>query len=256
MTTTMNPATNVLWNIVKKTIPLTLFVNVVSVAIAYGFYEMAFRVSPVPFWIATAILVLAVLGPGIIVLGDGGRSRLVALGFANLIMVAAIYFFFGIVCFFFYFLYAPMPPFVHAGGLALGITMTAYWMAFTAKDVNRALASSRFVQQAFEDVGGVLQYRVKNIGKLESVLSARSPSGKLHMYLVLLIAPLSLVIGRVLTPVFGSHGPILLVALILFPVSQWIAGIGVRQYIVMIRLPRVLERTQGKPVVVVGDDVR
>ncbi len=32
------------------------------------------------------------------------------------------------------------------------------------------------------------------------------------MYLVLLIAPLSLVIVRILTPVFGSHGPILLSA--------------------------------------------
>jgi hypothetical protein len=252
----MNRSTNFLRGIVKKTVPLTLFVNVVSVAIAYGFYQMAFRVSLVPFWLATAILVLAILGPGVIVLSDGGQSRLVALGFANLIMVMAIYFFFGVVCFFFYFLYAPMPPYVHAGGLALGITMTAYWMVFTAKDVNRALTSSRFVQQAFEDVGGVLQYRLQSIAKLESVLSSRSPSGKLHMYLVLLIAPLSLVIGRVLTPIFGSHGPILLVALILFPVSQWIAGIGVRQYILMIRLPRMLEQTQGKPVVVVGDDGR
>ena len=90
---------------------------------------------------------------------------------------------------------------------------------------------------------------------LEAVLSSRSPSGKFHMYLVLLIAPLSLVIARILTPVLGSHGPILLVALILFPVSQWIAGLGVRQYIVMIRLPKMLERMQGKSVIVVSDDV-
>jgi hypothetical protein len=252
----MNRSQNFVLNVVKKTTPLIIFVNVVSMAIAYGFYEMAFHVSRTPFWLAAVVSMISVLGPSIIVLSDGGQSRLVALGFANQIMVMAIYFFFGAVCFFFYFLYAPMPSYVRVSGLVLGITTTAYWMVFTAGDVDRALTSSHFVQQAFEDIGGVLQYRLQNIAKLESVLSSRSPSGKLHMYLVLLIAPLSLVIGRLLTPAFGSHGPILLSALILFPVSQWIAGIGVRQYIVMVRLPRMLERTQGKPVVVVGDDVR
>ncbi|MEX3951753.1 hypothetical protein AB4Y40_28870 [Paraburkholderia sp. EG287B] len=255
MTTTTTQSNHILWNLVKKTIPLTLFVNVVSIAVAYGFYALAFRVSLAPFWLATAMLIVAVVGPCVIVLIDRDQSRLVSLGLANAIMVAAFYFFFGIVCFFFYFLFAPMPLYAKAGGLALGITLTGYWMAFTARDVNKALATSRFVHQAFEDKGSVLQYRLQSIAKLEAVLSSRSPSGKVHMYLVLLIAPLSLVIARILTPVFGAHGPILLVALILFPVSQWIAAIGVRQYIVMIRLPRKLERTQGKLVVVVSDDV-
>ncbi|WP_206951289.1 hypothetical protein [Trinickia acidisoli] len=241
-------------DVVKKSIPLTLFVNAVSVAIAYGFYEMTFHVSLLPFWLTTAMSILAVLGPGIIVLVDGGQSRLVALGLANLFMVTAFYFFCGVVPFFFYFLFAPMPPYMHAGGLALGIVMTGHWMIFTARDVNKALATSRFVQDAFEDTGSALLYRLQNIAKLEAVLSSRSPSGKLHMYLVLLIAPLSLVIGRILSPVFGVHGPVLLSALILFPVSQWIAGIATRQYIAMVRLPRMLERTQGKPVIVVSDE--
>ena len=250
----MNLSKNVLWDIVRRVTPLILFVNVISVAVAYGFYEMAFHVSLLPFWLAVVMLIFAILAPGMIILIDRGRSRLVALGLANLITVAAIYFFFGIVCFFFYFLFAPMPPYVHAGGFAIGIAMTGYWMAVTARDVNKALATSRFVQHAFEDMGGFLQYRLQNMAKLEAVLSSRSPSGTLHMYVVLLIAPLSLVIGRLLTPVFGAHGPILLVALILFPVSQWIAGIATRQYIVMVHLPRMLERTQGKPVIVVSNE--
>ncbi|CAB3809984.1 hypothetical protein LMG28688_07111 [Paraburkholderia caffeinitolerans] len=255
MNKTINNSKNFLWSVVKKTVPLTLFINVVSIAIAYGFYEMAFRVSLVPFFLAMAMLIFAALGPVMIATIDRGQSRLVSLGLANGIMIGSIYFFFGVVCFFFYFLFAPMPLYARAGGLVPGIAMTVYWMVFTARDVSRALKTSRFVQQAFEDKGDVLQYRLQNIAKLESVLSSRSPSGKLHMYLVLLIAPLSLVIGRVLTPAFGSHGPILLAALILFPVSQWIAGIGVRQYFVMVRLPRMLERTQGKSVIVASDDI-
>ncbi|MBU6489555.1 MAG: hypothetical protein KGQ57_17305 [Burkholderiales bacterium] len=234
-------------------IPLILFVNIVSVGIAYSFYNIAFHVSLLPFWLAVVVLVLSIVGPGIIVLIDNGKSRLVSLGLVNLITVAAIYFFFGVVCFFFYFLFAPMPTYVHAGGLAVGLTMTGYWMVFTARDVNRALATSRFVQDAFEDTGSVLQYRLQNMAKLEAVLSSRGPFAKVHMYIVLLIGPLSLVIRPLLAPIFGPHGPILVGALILFPVSQWIAGIATRQYIAMVRLPRMLERTSGKPVIAVSD---
>jgi hypothetical protein len=250
----MNRSNNRLRDLVKKSIPMIMFVNAFSMAIAYGFYQMAFRVSMLPFWIATGISILAVLGPVAIVLIDKGQSRLVAVGLSNLIMITAIYFSCGVVPFFFYFLFAPMPPYAHAGGLAVGIAMTGYWMTFTARDINKALASSRFVQEAFEDRGSVLQYRLKDIAKLEAVLSSRSPFGKLLMYAVLLIAPVSLVIGRILGSVFGPHAPILLSALIMFPASQWIAGLGVRQYIVTVRLPRMLERTQGKPVIAVSNE--
>lgn len=254
MTTSTAFKDNFLLNVVKKSVAVTLFVSAISAAIAYGFYGMAFRVSLLPFWLTLGMSVVAILAPGVIVLADGGRSRLVALGFSNIITLTLIYFFFGVVCFFFYFIFAPMPPYVHAVGLAFGITLTGYWMIFTARDVNKALGTSRFIEDAFEDTGSVLRYRLRSSAKLEKLLSSRSPSGKLHMYLVLLIAPVSLVIGRILAPVFGPHGPILLVALILFPVSQWLAGIGVRQYIITVRLPTMLERSRGKPVIVVSDD--
>lgn len=256
MTTTMNRSRNSLREVVKKTAPLTLFVNAISVAISYGLYEAAFHLSMLPFWIAAGMSIFAIVGPNVVVLLDKNNSRLVALGVANGFMIMAFYFFCGVVPFFFYFMFAPMPAYMHASGLALGIAMTCYWMAFVARDVNRALVTSNFVRDAFEDAGSVLLYRLKNVALLEAVLNARSPSGKLHMYMVLLTAPLALVIGRVMAPVFGPYGPILLSALILFPVSQWIAGIGIRQYIVMIRLPRKLEHTTGKPVVVISDGAK
>jgi hypothetical protein len=254
MTESMNCSKNCLRDIVKKTVPMTLFVNAFSMAIAYGFYKMAFHVSLLPFWITVGMTILAALGPVCIVLIDNGQSRLIALGLANLVMITAIYFSCGVVPFFFYFIFAPMPSYLHAGGLALGIVMTGYWMLFTARDVNKALATSRFVQDAFEDMGSVLQYRLQNVAKLEAVLSSRSPFGKMLMYMVLLIAPVSLVIGRVLGALFGPHGPILLSAFFFFPVSQWIAGLGVRQYLVTVRLPRMLERTRAKPVIAVGNE--
>ena len=75
------------------------------------------------------------------------------------------------------------------------------------------------------------------------------------MYVILLIAPFSLAVGRFLVPIVGAHGLIALVALVLFPISEWLAGIGARQYIVMVRLARFMECEHGKPVVVVADEV-
>lgn len=243
-----------MWAVVKKTAPLTLFVNAISAVIAYGFYEMSLRASSLPCVIAIGVLGLSIVGPLIVVFIDAGRSRLVALGIVNIFMVAAFYFFCGVVPFFFYFVFVPMSRYLHAAGLIIGVAMTAYWMMCVARDVGAALVKSQFAEKAFADVGGALQYRLQGVARLEAAMSARNPSGKFHMYVVLLVAPFSLVIGRVLSPVFGPHGPILLVAFILFPVSQWLAGLGVRQYMVMIRLPRIMERIHGKPVVVVADE--
>lgn len=99
----MSHSKNCLWGVVRKSFPMLLIVNAVAMAIAYSFYEIAFRVSLVPFRMAVVVLMLTVTGPSIIALIDGGKSRLVALGFSNLITLVAIYFFFGVVSFFFYF---------------------------------------------------------------------------------------------------------------------------------------------------------
>lgn len=55
-----------------------------------------------------------------------------------------------------------------------------------------------------------------------------------------------------LSPCFGSHGALFLGAVIMFPVSLWVGGLLARQYLVLIRLPSTLERSQGKPVVLIA----
>ena len=105
-----------------------------------------------------------------------------------------------------------VPAIVAGNGGARGILMTGHWMIFTARDVNRTLATSRFLQGALEETGSALLFRPKTIAKVDAVRSSHSPSGKLHMHLAWLIAPLSLMIGRIPSPVFGAHGSVLLSA--------------------------------------------
>ena len=84
---------NSLREVVKKTAPLTLFVNAISVAVSYGLYEAAFHLSMLPVWITAGMSIFAIVGPNVVVLLDKNNSRLVALGVANGFMIMVFYFF-------------------------------------------------------------------------------------------------------------------------------------------------------------------
>lgn len=239
------------WNYILKSIKSSAALNIFSVIIAYFLYDIFFKISVVPGSLALAMLGICMVGPLVVGMRDRGSSRLHSVGLTGIFSIASIYFLFGVTLYYFYFLFMPMPTFARVLGTGVGVVLTIYWMIISARDVNKALTTSRFIEQAFEDAGDVLHYKLANMAKLERLLSTRSPSGKFHMWLVILIAPFSLVLGRILSPHFGPNGPLFIAALILFPVSQWLAGLMVRQYLVMIRLPITLERQSGKPVIVV-----
>lgn len=240
------------WKLIFRSVPISIALNIFCAAIAYFFYDRVFKTSSMPGQLAMAMLALCIVFPVVFGLADRGASRLRSAGLAGIFATGSVYFTFGVTFYYFYFLFAPMPLILHVIGVGGGLALTAYWMALVAKDVRRAIATSKFVGQSFEDVGDALHYKLANMAKLEALIKARSPSGKLHMWLVMLVAPFSLVLGRILSPYFGSHGALFLGAVIMFPVSLWVAGLLVRQYLVMIRLPFTLERAQGKPVVLIG----
>jgi len=249
---TAKKARSELWSLIFKTVPFSAVLNIFSVTIAYFFYDVILKKSMVPGKLALVMLGICIAGPLAIGWADRGVSRLRSIGLAGVFAIASVYFTFGVTLYYFYFLFAPMPMFAHVMGAGVGLVLTIYWMVITGLDVRRVLATSNFVKLAFEDAGDVFHYKLANMAKLEPLLSKRSPSGRLHMWLVLLVTPFSLVLGRILSPYFGANGPLFIAALILFPVSQWVAGLMVRQYLVMIRLPSTLERLHGKPVVVIG----
>lgn len=66
------------------------------------------------------------------------------------------------------------------------------------------------------------------------------------------VAPFYLILSRLLSSGFGTNGVLFFLAVLGMPVSLWFAGLLVRIYVVMVRLPRQLEKERGKPALVVS----
>lgn len=248
---TMPKMRSEVWKLIFRSVPISIVLNAFCAAIAFFFYDRVFRTSSIPGKLAILMLGVCIVCPFAIGLADRGASRLRSAGLAGIFATGSVYFTFGVTFYYFYFLFAPMPLFFHVIGVGGGLALTAYWMMLVGADVRRALATSKFVGQSFEDVDGALHYKLANIAKLEAFTKERNPSGKLHMWFVMLVAPFSLVLGRILSPYFGSHGVLFLGAAIMFTVSLWVAGLLVRQYLVMIHLPKTLECSLDKPVILI-----
>jgi hypothetical protein len=84
----------------------------------------------------------------------------------------------------------------------------------------------------------------------ERLNKERSPLPKIYSYLVFGIAPFYLILGRLLSSNFGTNGVLFALAALGMPVSLWFAGLIVRLYLVMVSLPRKLEKEHRKPVLV------
>ncbi|MFM0597291.1 MULTISPECIES: hypothetical protein [Paraburkholderia] len=164
----------------------------------------------------------------------------------------AVYFFFGIFAYFFYFIFAPLQPLFKWPGLLGGAALTLYWLAITAHSVSHTIKATSFVNHAFIDEGSHLAYEFQAaLTQFEKRHKERLPFPKIYYWFVFGIAPFYLVLGRLLSASFGTNGVLLVLAILGMPMSLWVAGVMVRIYLVMIRLPCQLEKKSGKPVLVV-----
>ncbi len=80
----------------------------------------------------------------------------------------------------------------------------------------------------------------------------RSPFPKIYYWIVSGVAPFYLILNRLLSSGFGTNGVLFFLAVLGMPVALWFAGLLVRIYVLMVRLPRQLAKEHGKPVLVSG----
>jgi hypothetical protein len=57
-------------------------------------------------------------------------------------------------------------------------------------------------------------------------------------------------VSRLLASDSGTNGVPFVLAALSMPLSLWLAGLLIRIYLVMVRLPRMLEKKHDKPVLV------
>lgn len=146
-----------------------------------------------------------------------------------------------------------MPIAVRFSGSVGGIALTLWWLHVSHKSVMHTIEKTAFVAKAFSEEGEKIAYAPQMGMRLfEKLNKEKLPFPRIYVYVVYGLAPFCLALSGILSENFGSNGVLLYMAALGMPVSLWFAGLLVRIWLIMVLLPRAIEKEQGKPVVVIA----
>jgi hypothetical protein len=235
-----------------KVLPMCLLLPLVGTGLSYIAYAKDVASSDAPWLMGALVTVLCVCLLAAICLRYRHVDVLKAYGAIMITGVVAVYFFFGVVGYFFYFGFAPLPLPVRLCGLAGGLALSVYWVVISARAVRHTMGAKGFIETCFAQNGASVVYAVQSsMVRFEKLHKERSAFPKIYYWLAMAIAPFCLVLNRLLSPVFGGSGVLFVIAVLAMPMSLWLLSVLVRFYLIMVALPRDLERRLGKPVLVV-----
>lgn len=239
------------WEMTKKAAPMSLLLPLLGTGISYAAYADDLAVSGWPWKIGLLVTLVCFFVPFAISMMYRRSNLLWICGLILSIATFATYFFFGIFAYFYYFVFAPMSSVLRWPGLLGGVALTLYWVIMSRKAVMNTITKTSFVSRAFEENTSDFRYRTQSgMALFERLNKERSPFPKIYSYIVFGIAPFYLVLGRLLSSNFGTNGVLFALAVLGMPVSLWFVGLLVRINLVMVSLPRKLEREHRKPVLV------
>lgn len=251
MTKPQTEPEDAVWELTKKAAPVNLLFPILGTGVSYAAYADDLAVSGWPWKIGLLVTLVCFFVPFAISMMYRRSNLLWVCGLILSIATFATYFFFGIFAYFYYFVFAPMSPVLRWPGLLGGIALTLYWVVMSWKTVMHTITKTSFVNRAFEENASDFRYRTQaGMALFERLNKERSPFPKIYSYIVFGIAPFYLILGRLLSSNFGTNGVLFALAVLGMPVSLWFVGLLVRLYLVMVSLPRKLEREHHKPVLV------
>ncbi|KVV53193.1 hypothetical protein WT27_27415 [Burkholderia territorii] len=237
----------------KKAVPLVLVMSLLGAALSYAAYADDLSVSAWPWRIGVLVAVLSCVALLFIYVRYRGTNDLYAYGVVMSIGTLSTYYFFGIFCYFCYFAFAPMPGAVRWPGLIGGIALNIIWALVVQRNVRRTLSATPFLDRVIKERDEALVYDVQK-GAMEFDRYHREPNfmPRIFKYIVFGIAPLYLVINRLISSNFGANGVLLFLAVFGMPLALLFVNLLVRNYILMMALPRQIEKERGKRVLVAG----
>jgi len=248
------PATepkDAVWEMTKKAAPVNLLFPILGAGVSYAAYADDLAVSGWPWKIGLLVMLVCLFVPFGISMMYRRSNLLWVCGLILSIATFATYFFFGIFAYFYYFVFAPMSSVLRWPGLLGGVALTLYWVIMSRQTVMHTITKTSFIKRAFEENASDFRYRNQaGMALFERLNKERSPFPKIYSYIVFGIAPFYLILGRLLSSNFGANGVLFALAVLGMPVSLWFVGLLVRIYLVMVGLPRKLEREHRKPVLV------
>ncbi|CAB3736182.1 hypothetical protein LMG24238_06204 [Paraburkholderia sediminicola] len=242
---------DLVWATAKKATLMSLLFPLLGTGISYAAYADDLSISEWPWRIGLLVTLACFLLPFVVSWTYRRTNLLWVYGLVMSIAIFAVYFYFGIFAYFFYFLFAPMSSIARWPGLLGGIALTLYWAVMSKQAVMRTITTTSFVNRAFDENESDLSYKIQTGTALfERLHKERSPFPKVYMYIVFGLAPFYLILSRMLSSGFGANGVLVVLAVLGMPVSLWFLGVLIRINIVMIGLPRKLEKERRKPVLV------
>ena len=236
----------------KKVFCASIFFGVLTIGLSYGAYTGDLTTSEWPWKISLVLTIGCCVLASIICIKFRRTDSLVAYGIVGATGIFSLYLFFGIFGFFFFFIFSSMSSSVRWPGLAGGILLTLYWIYVARRNVQWTVENTRFVEQAFEQGEcGVIRYNLqRGIRIFEKNFIEPSAFPKPLMCVVYAIAPLYLVLHKILGAFFGTNGILFVIAVLGLPMSLWLIGVLVRVYLINVALPLRIERERNMRVVV------
>ncbi|MBN3818235.1 hypothetical protein G3N57_17215 [Paraburkholderia sp. Se-20369] len=237
----------------KKAVPLVLVMSLLGTALSYAAYADDLSVSAWPWKIGVLVALTCCAALLFVYVRYRGTNDLYAYGLVMSIGTFATYYFFGIFCYFCYFLFAPMPAVARWPGLIGGAVLNVVWALVVRRSVRHTVDATPFLDKVIKERDGDLIYDVQR-GATEFERYHREPDfmPKIGKYVVFGLAPFYLILGRVLSSSFGANGLLLFLAVLGMPLALLFVSLFVRTFILMIALPRQIEKARGKRVLVAG----
>jgi len=123
----------------------------------------------------------------------------------------------------------------------------AYIINFDIKEVFRK--NKKLFAEMYHDEGEVFTFSRQAVGLLEKARRNRNPFNSIHLYAAIILAPFTLTLNRISTPLLGDgHGVFLFLAFLSLPILLWTVEIFTQTFITMVYYPIKIHRATEKQV--------
>jgi hypothetical protein len=177
-------------------------------------------------------------------------DQLIGKGLIALLMLFSMFWLFGFAMFYFYFLFAPINKWIRAIALISITTIIFYRSILIYHDIKKAFGEEKnLFNRIYFDAGESIIFNAAAFGVLQKTRKDRNPFISFYVYAAMFIAPFTLVLNRLLSPIMGDgHGVFAVTAFISIPILQWGADIFTQTIVTTIYYPIKLQLQTGKPV--------
>jgi len=177
-------------------------------------------------------------------------EQLVAKGLMDFLMLFNLFWLFGFSMFYFYFIFAPIKPWVRATALTSFTAALILQGCFALDDIKKAF---RDREDLFDKIycltEGSIIFNKKAVNVLQESCRDRNPFKSVFLYSAIFAMPLTLILNRILSPAVGDgHGVFTVTAFLSLPILQWGMKIFAQTMAIMIYFPIKLKKKMGTPV--------